>query len=81
MKTTTVEITTCILFTILFSPPLIILCLHISRLMINNSMDEGTQLPYIRQAVSSGYGVVVLNTNDNKPNVAVSTLAYFSYFQ
>ena len=38
-----------------------------SRLMINNSLDEGTQLPYIRKALGLGYGVVVLNTNDNKP--------------
>ena len=60
---------------------LLLLCLHISRLMINNSMDEGTQLPYIRQAVSSGYGVVVLNTNDNKPNVAVSTCILFIVFK
>ena len=37
------------------------------RLMINNSLDEGTQLPYIRKALGLGYGVVVLNTNDNKP--------------
>ena len=36
------------------------------RLMINNSLDEGTQLPYIRKALGLGYGVVVLNTNDNK---------------
>ena len=43
-------------------------------------MDEGTQLPYIRKAVSSGYGVVVLNTNDNKPNVAVSTCVLFVVF-
>lgn len=25
----------------------------------------GTQIPYIRKAVSKGYGVIVLNTNDN----------------
>ena len=36
-------------------------------LMIRNSLDEGTQLPYIRKALGLGYGVVVLNTNDNKP--------------
>lgn len=41
--------------------------------MINNSMDEGTQLPYIRKALGSGYGVVVLNTNDNKPDITVSS--------
>ena len=34
--------------------------------MINNSLDEGTQLPYIRKALGLSYGVVVLNTNDNK---------------
>ena len=41
--------------------------------MINNSLDEGTQLPYIRKALGLGYGVVVLNTNDNKP-VEVSSV-------
>lgn len=35
------------------------------RLIINNGLDEGTQLPYIRRALAAGYGVIVCNTNDN----------------
>ena len=42
--------------------------------MINGSMDQGTQLPYIREAKESGYAVLVLNTNDNKAGVDVSVL-------
>ena len=49
------------------SDPYLFFC----RLMINGSMDQGTQLPYIREAQRCGYGVVVLNTNDNKPDVEV----------
>ena len=33
--------------------------------MINNGLDEGTQLPYIRRAKQLGYAVLILNTNDN----------------
>ena len=36
------------------------------RLIINNSLKEGTQLPYIQRALQAGYGVLVLNTNDNR---------------
>ncbi|KAF0309336.1 Protein FAM172A [Amphibalanus amphitrite] len=36
------------------------------RLIINNGVQEGTQLPYIERALSAGYGVLVLNTNDNR---------------
>ncbi|KAH8358467.1 hypothetical protein KR093_000439, partial [Drosophila rubida] len=35
------------------------------RLIINNSLDHGTQLPYIRQAQKLGYDILVTNTNDN----------------
>ncbi|KAG8228509.1 hypothetical protein J437_LFUL008380, partial [Ladona fulva] len=34
-------------------------------LIINHSLDAGTQLPYIKKAKEKGYGVLVLNTNDN----------------
>ncbi|KAM3958377.1 FAM172 family protein homolog CG10038 [Aphomia sociella] len=34
-------------------------------LIINECLDMGTQVPYIRRAISRGYGVMVLNTNDN----------------
>lgn len=34
-------------------------------LIINENLDMGTQIPYIKKAVSKDYGVLVLNTNDN----------------
>lgn len=33
--------------------------------MINHSLDAGTQLPFIKKAMSMGYAVLVANTNDN----------------
>ncbi|CAL1269535.1 unnamed protein product [Larinioides sclopetarius] len=36
------------------------------RLIINDSLNSGTQLPYIKRAKGLGYGVIVLNTNDNR---------------
>ena len=35
------------------------------RLIMNDSLTSGTQLPYITRALQEGYGVVVLNTNRN----------------
>lgn len=37
-------------------------------LIINQSLDHGSQLPYIRRALQLGYDVLVLNTNDNQRN-------------
>ncbi|CAH2244670.1 jg1330 [Pararge aegeria aegeria] len=34
-------------------------------LIINDCIDTGTQIPYIRQAIKRGYGIMVLNCNDN----------------
>ncbi|XP_061390712.1 FAM172 family protein homolog CG10038 [Musca vetustissima] len=34
-------------------------------LIINNSLDHGTQIPYIRRAEELGYDILVTNTNDN----------------
>jgi len=34
-------------------------------LCINKDLDQGTMLPYLRTAVEQGYGVLVLNPNDN----------------
>jgi len=36
------------------------------RLIINDGLEEGTQLPYIKRATESGYKVLVTNTNLNK---------------
>ncbi|XP_055954240.1 cotranscriptional regulator FAM172A homolog [Argiope bruennichi] len=36
------------------------------RLIINDSLNSGTQLPYIKRAKGLGYGIIVLNTNDNR---------------
>ncbi|XP_023226430.1 protein FAM172A-like [Centruroides sculpturatus] len=35
------------------------------RLIINDCLDSGTQLPFIKRAQGLGFSVVVLNTNDN----------------
>ncbi|XP_046447897.1 cotranscriptional regulator FAM172A homolog isoform X2 [Daphnia pulex] len=35
------------------------------RLIINDSLDTGTQLPFIEMARQKGYAVIVTNTNDN----------------
>lgn len=35
------------------------------RLIINDNLDTGTQLPFIERARKEGYAVVVTNTNDN----------------
>lgn len=38
------------------------------RLIINESLNHGTQIPYIDKAKKLGYDVLVLNTNDNERN-------------
>ena len=35
------------------------------RLIINEDLDKGTMLPYIKHIQSRGWGVVVMNTNHN----------------
>ncbi|NXD84403.1 F172A protein, partial [Halcyon senegalensis] len=35
------------------------------RLIINEDLDSGTQIPYIKRAAEEGYGVIVLNPNEN----------------
>ncbi|XP_066591964.1 FAM172 family protein homolog CG10038 isoform X2 [Prorops nasuta] len=35
------------------------------RLIINDNLATGTQIPYVRKAKELGYGIIVLNTNDN----------------
>lgn len=35
-------------------------------MIINNSLDHGTQLPYIKRAQKLGYDILVTNTNDTK---------------
>ena len=39
--------------------------LHRYRLIINDDLSKGTQIPYIERAVKEGYQVMVLNTNRN----------------
>ena len=36
------------------------------RLIINDCIDSGTQIPFIKKSVEEGYGVMVLNTNLNR---------------
>lgn len=35
------------------------------RLIINDNLNSGTQIPYVKKARELGYAVIVLNTNDN----------------
>lgn len=37
-------------------------------LIINHSINHGSQLPYIKQALQLGYDVIVTNPNDNTRN-------------
>ena len=39
------------------------------RLVINESLYVGSQLPYITRAMRDGFGVIVLNTNHHKVNM------------
>ncbi|XP_033035016.1 cotranscriptional regulator FAM172A isoform X4 [Trachypithecus francoisi] len=48
------------------------------RLIINEDLDSGTQIPFIKRAVAEGYGVIVLNPNENyieveKPKIRVQS--------
>ena len=36
---------------------------------MNDGLDSGTQLPFIKRAMKEGYGIIVLNTNNNKVDV------------
>ncbi|XP_041980494.1 cotranscriptional regulator FAM172A isoform X2 [Aricia agestis] len=37
-------------------------------LIINENLDMGTQIPYIKEATARDYGIIVLNPNDNTRN-------------
>lgn len=39
-----------------------------SSLIINQSLNHGSQLPYIKKAISLGYDILVMNTNENNRN-------------
>ncbi|XP_053336534.1 cotranscriptional regulator FAM172A homolog [Clarias gariepinus] len=39
------------------------------RLIINEGLDSGTQIPFINRAMKEGYGVIVLNPNENELEV------------
>ncbi|XP_015427065.1 PREDICTED: protein FAM172A [Myotis davidii] len=48
------------------------------RLIINEDLDSGTQIPFIKRAMDEGYGVIVLNPNENyieveKPKIHVQS--------
>ncbi|XP_032191639.1 cotranscriptional regulator FAM172A isoform X4 [Mustela erminea] len=48
------------------------------RLIINEDLDSGTQIPFIKRAMDEGYGVIVLNPNENyieveKPKIQVQS--------
>ncbi|XP_049619940.1 cotranscriptional regulator ARB2A homolog isoform X1 [Syngnathus scovelli] len=45
------------------------------RLIINQDLDSGTQIPFITRAIEEGYSVMVLNPNENYLEVAKSSSA------
>lgn len=45
--------------------PFIHFYVYYFRLIINESLDQGTQIPYVERAIARNYGVMILNTNDN----------------
>ncbi|XP_047238448.1 cotranscriptional regulator FAM172A homolog isoform X4 [Girardinichthys multiradiatus] len=45
------------------------------RLIINQDLDSGTQIPFIMKAMEEGYGVLVLNPNENYLEVEKSAKA------
>jgi len=44
----------------------VIVVWRFDRLIMNNDLDKGSQIPYIERAMKEGFEVVVLNTNLNK---------------
>ncbi|KAM9253831.1 cotranscriptional regulator ARB2A isoform 2-T2 [Dugong dugon] len=44
------------------------------RLIINEDLDSGTQIPFIKRAMEEGYGVIVLNPNENYIEVEKPTI-------
>ncbi|XP_018025019.1 cotranscriptional regulator FAM172A isoform X2 [Hyalella azteca] len=36
------------------------------RLIINDNLDTGTQIPFIKEGLQLGYGIIVMNTNHNR---------------
>lgn len=57
------------------------------RLIINDNLNSGTQIPYIKKAKQLGYGIIVLNTNDNRrvikgisKEIAVCIYTYMNLF-
>ena len=42
-----------------------------SRLIINDNIDKGSQLPYIKWARENGYALLVANTNINSVDMTV----------
>ena len=39
------------------------------KLIINEDINTGSQVPYIQRAMEAGYGVIVLNTNLNEATI------------
>lgn len=37
-------------------------------MIINHSLNHGTQIPYIKKALDLGYDILITNTNDNYRN-------------
>ena len=40
-----------------------------SRVIINDSLDAGSQIPWVEQGVKEGYAVLLMNPNYNKEEI------------
>ena len=49
------------------------------RLIINDCLDSGTQIPYITRALDQDWAVLVTNTNDNSPNEVMHSFTSMYY--
>ena len=48
-------------------------CMFYFRVIMYDNLYKGSQLPYVEQAISDGYEVVVLNTNVNSKSAEVDS--------
>ena len=54
---------------------------HHRKLIINNGLEFGSQLPYIKAAKELGFSVLVLNTNELQGHSSPSQHAYAAWLQ
>ena len=44
------------------------------RVIINDSLDKGSMIPWVKRAAKEGYAVVILNPNENEREINGKTL-------